>query len=263
MVQDSFQANTSCWILFVRKKAGIYMSTQNKTASPRKSMTQVGSALAAIIPMTALVTWMYVIRDSVPGVSEFFLGPMLFGGGMIFWLLFLHIVVCRDNMKSLGFKIPGFWMDLVIGGALGVGLLLLRSLMRPVLNNLFDPRPPSAEILQLIQSVIGDPWLLALWLGPVVWIGIAGFEELWRVFVLRRFWNVFPGTGGKWMVLLLVSVLIGIAHGYQGPAAIVSIGFKSVLMGWFFMATGRTRALIVSHAVYDSVQIIMAVIALG
>jgi len=43
----------------------------------------------------------------------------------------------------------------------------------------------------------------------------------------------------------------------------VSIGFKSVLMGWFFMATGRTRALIVSHAVYDSVQIIMAVIALG
>jgi hypothetical protein len=102
--------------------------------------------------------------------------------------------------------------------------------------------------------------LLALWLGPVVWIGIAGFEELWRVFVLRRFWNVFSGTGGKWMVLLLVSILVGAAHGYQGPVSILSIGFKSVLMGWFFMATGRTRALIVSHVVYDSVQIVMAVV---
>jgi hypothetical protein len=213
--------------------------------------------------MTALVTWMYIIRDTAPGLYEFFLGPMLFGGGMIFWLMFLHIVVCRDDLKSLGFKIPGFWKDMLIGGAMGAGLLLLRSIMQPMLNSLFDPRPTSPEILQLLQGVIGDPWLLALWLGPVVWIGIAAFEELWRVFVLRRFWNVFPEAGGKWVVLLMVSVLIGIAHGYQGPAAIVSIGFKSVLMGWFFMVTGRTRALIVSHAVYDSVQIIMAVIVLG
>ena len=213
--------------------------------------------------MVALVVWMYVLRDNVPGVREFFLGPLLVGGGMIFWLLFLHIVVCGDNLKVLGFKIPGFWLDVAIGSGMGVGFLVLRLLMRPILNRLFDPRPPSEEIIQLIHSVSSDPWLLALWLGPVVWIGIAGFEELWRVFVLRRFWNVFSGTTGKWTVLLLVSVLIGIAHGYQGPAAIVSIGFKSVLMGWFFMTTGRTRALIVSHVVYDSVQIVTAVIAIG
>jgi hypothetical protein len=234
------------------------MDIQEKTTLAQKPSVQVASALAAIIPMALLVTWMYVIRDSVPGVSEFFLGPMLIGGGMIFWLLFLHVVVCRDPLKSLGFGIPGFWLDLLIGGAMGVGFLLLRSLMRPLLNGLFAPRPPSPEILQLIQGIAGDPWLLAIWLGPVVWIGIAGFEELWRVFVLRRLWNVFPETGGKWAVLLVLAALVGVSHGYQGPAAIISIGFKSVLMGWFFMATGRTRALIVSHAVYDSVQIIMA-----
>jgi len=212
--------------------------------------------------MAALTTWMYIIRDSAPGLGEFFLGPLLFGGGMIFWLLFLHIVVCRDTLQSLGFRIDGFWIDLAIGIALGVGFLFLKTLEQPLLNSLFERRPPSEEIIQLIHGVSSNLWLLALWLGPVVWIGIAGFEELWRVFVLRRFWNVFSGIGGKWMVLVLVSALIGVAHGYQGPAAILSIGFKSVLMGWFFMATGRTRALIVSHVVYDSVQIVMAVVAI-
>lgn len=238
------------------------MNTQVNQSFQQQTVVQILAALAAIIPMAALTTWMYLLRDSVPGMSEFFLGPLLFGGGMIFWLLFLHIVVCRDSLQSLGFKIDGFWKDVAIGIGLGVAFLLLKTLMQPMLNNVFDSRPPSTEIIQLIHSVSSDPWLLALWLGPVVWIGIAGFEELWRVFVLRRFWNVFSGTGGKWMILLLISALVGVAHGYQGPAAIISIGFKSVLMGWFFMATGRTRALIVSHAVYDSVQIITAVVAI-
>lgn len=238
------------------------MNTQVNQPLQHQTVTQILAAIAAIIPMAALTIWMYLLRDSAPGLSEFFLGPLLFGGGMIFWLLFLHIVVCRDSLQSLGFKIDGFWMDVAIGGGLGAAFLLLKILMQPMLNSVFDSRPPSTEIIQLIHSVSSDPWLLALWLGPVVWIGIAGFEELWRVFVLRRFWSVFSGTGGKWVVLLLISALIGAAHGYQGPAAIISIGFKSVLMGWFFMATGRTRALIVSHAVYDSVQIIMAVVAI-
>ena len=236
------------------------MNTQSKQLVQQRTMIQILTAMAAIIPMAALTVWMYLLRNSVPGIAEFFLGPLLVGGGMIFWLLFLHIVVCRDSLQSLGFKVEGIWMDVIIGSGLGAGFLLLKTITQPMLNSLFDSRPPSMEIIQLIHSVSSDPWLLVLWLGPVVWVGIAGFEELWRVFVLRRLWSVFSGTGGKWTMLLLVSMLIGAAHGYQGPAAIISIGFKSVLMGWYFMAFGRTRALIVSHAVYDSVQIVMAVV---
>lgn len=239
------------------------MNKQSDQYSQVRPVIQLSTAMAAIVPMLMLTTWMYLLRESVPGLSEFFLGPLLFGGGMIFWLLFLHTVVCRDQLQAIGFKISGFWLDILLGIALGMGFLLLKSLTQPMLNSLFAPRPPNPEIIQLIRGVSSNPWLLALWLGPVVWIGIAGFEELWRVFVLRRLWKVFESTSGRWIVLLLVSALIGIAHGYQGPAAIVSIGFKSVLMGWFFMHTGRARALIVSHAVYDSVQIVIAAAALG
>ena len=225
-------------------------------------VTQLLAALAAIVPMSVLTIWMYVIRDEAPDISEFFLGPLLVGGGMIFWLLLLHLVVCRDGLQSIGFGRDRFLRDLLIGFAMGLAFLLLKFLEQPVLNGLFASRPPSDEIILLLRTVSADPMLLALWLGPVVWIGVAGFEELWRVFVLRRFWNLFPGQTGEWVVLLAVSALIGLAHGYQGPAAIVSIGAKSVLMGWYFKYTGRIRPLIVSHAVYDSVQVVMAVVAI-
>ena len=68
---------------------------------PAKTVQWLAVA-AAIIPMAVLTTWMYGLRDMAPGLEEFFYGPLLFGGGMIFWLLFLHLVVCRDSLFSLG-----------------------------------------------------------------------------------------------------------------------------------------------------------------
>ena len=236
---------------------------QPQTGNERsRDARQLLATAAAILPMFGLTIWMYVIREKAPGVAEFFLGPLLFGGGMIFWLLLLHVVVCRDDLKSLGFRRDRLGSDLLVGCAMGAGFLLLKFLEEPVLRALFAARPPSEEIILLLRTVSADPLLLTLWLGPVVWIGIAAFEELWRVFVLRRLWNLFPGQTGEWVVLFIVSALIGFAHAYQGPSAIVSIGIKSVLMGWYFKQTGRIRPLIVSHAVYDSVQVIMAVIAI-
>ena len=89
---------------------------------------------------------------------------------------------------------------------------------------------------------------------------MAGFEELWRAVVLRRLACAFPGRIGVVMAVLLTSVVIALAHAYQGPAAVLSIGFKSLLMGGYFAATSRVRPLIVAHAVYDAVQIIGAVL---
>ena len=239
------------------------MNDQNVLNPLSAKPVQLLAAFAAILPMALLTVWMYLLRDSAPGISEFFLGPLLFGGGMIFWMIFLHVVFCRDSMAELGFGRYGLWRDIAVGCVMGLGLLSLKFLTDPLLTSLFPRSPPSEEIFLLIQTVAADPWLLAMWLGPVVWIGIAGFEEFWRVFVLRRLWLAFPGRVAAWSVLIAVSALIGLAHGYQGPAAILSIGFKSVLMGWYFMKTRRIRPLIVAHGVYDSVQIVMAVIEIS
>ena len=237
------------------------LNTRPVTEKPG-TLIQLSAAMAVLLPMAGLTVWMYLLRDSSPGLLEFFLGPLLFGGGMIFWILYLHVGPCRDHLSSLGLLGHGWWRDIAVGTVLGSAFLALKAVTQPLLNRLFAPRPPSQEIIQLIEGVSQDPCLLVLWLGPVVWIGIAGFEELWRVFILRRLWNVFTSPAGQWTVLLFVSALVGLAHAYQGPAAIVSIGIKSVLMAWYFKSRGRCRPLIVAHAVYDSVQIVMAVVAM-
>jgi membrane protease YdiL (CAAX protease family) len=223
---------------------------------------QILAAAAAVAPMAAISTWMYLLRDSAVTLNEMLLWPLLGGGSLIFWILFLHLLVCGDGLAGLGFRVGRPWLDVGLGVGLSVGLLGFHFGFGATVARLLPPRPPVEEIIELLAGLARNPWLLAIWLGPVVWIGVALFEELMRAFLLRRLWRVWNGPVGKWVVIFGVSALIAVAHGYQGSAAILSIGIMSVFKGWFFMATGRIWALIVAHALYDSVQIVMVVIAI-
>jgi membrane protease YdiL (CAAX protease family) len=223
---------------------------------------QLLAASAALIPMTALVLWTYVLRESSLTIAGLLLWPLLGGGCLILWLLFLQIVVSGDSLESLGLRKDRPWVDLLLGAAGSLVLLAVKFAFQATLARVFPPKPPAEEIVELLSGLSRNPWLLALWLGPVVWIGIAGFEELWRAFMLRRLWRVWGGRACRWASLLLVSVLFGLAHFYQGLAAVVEIGLMSILMAWFFMVTGRLRALIVAHALYDSIQIAIAMIVI-
>ncbi|MHC4993026.1 MAG: CPBP family intramembrane glutamic endopeptidase [Planctomycetota bacterium] len=232
----------------------------------RRPTTQILAAAAAAAPMAAISIWMYLVRDSAVTLNEMLLGPLIGGGSLILWILFLHFLVCSDGPAGLGFRVGRSWRDLGLdvglGVGLSVGLLAFHFGFGATVARLLPARPPVEEMIELLTGLVQNPWLLAIWLGPVVWIGVALFEELMRVFVLRRLWRVWSEPLGKWVVICGVSALIGLAHGYQGSAAILSIGIMSVFKGWFFMKTGRIGALIVAHALYDSVQIVMAVIAI-
>ncbi len=216
--------------------------------------------LGLLLPMAGIACWVYLTQDGGMTVGGMFLGPLLGGGTLIFWILFLHLVVCGDGLSILGFRWdrPGF--DALLGTGLAVTQLAFHFAFEAVAPLLFPPRSPSPQILELISGVARSPWLLALWLGPVVWIGVAVFEELARAFLLRRLWLSWLRAAGRWGTIVIVSAVIGLVHSYQGPAAVVSVGCQSLLLGWVYLRTGRIYALIVSHALYDSVQIAFAVV---
>jgi len=235
-----------------------------RDASPwqGQSWAQLLAAFGALVPMVALVVWTYVLQESPPTIAGLLLWPLLGGGCLILWVLFLHVLLSGDSLDALGFRKDRVWLDVLLGAAGSLLLLTVKLAFEATLARLMPSRPPAPEIVELLAGLSRHPLLLTLWLGPVVWIGVAGFEELWRAFMLRRLWRVWRGQIGRWVALLVVSTLVGLAHFYQGWSAVVAIALMSILMGWFFMATGRVRALIVAHALYDSVQIVFAVIVI-
>jgi len=227
----------------------------------RPAAQLLGAALAAG-PLLALALWMYEIREETLTAGMMMAGPLVGGGLLILWTLVLHRFVCGDRAAALGLRTDRWWLEGGLGLALTAVLLGLHVALAPILNRLFPPQPPPPEILELLAGLSRRPALLALWLGPVVWIGVAGFEELWRVHLLRRLWLVLRSRAGQWAAILGCASLVAAAHLYQPPAIMVSIGLLSVLKGFYFLITGRFWSLVVAHALYDSVQMVLAVHAI-
>ena len=67
------------------------------------------------------------------------------------------------------------------------------------------------------------PWMLLVWLGPVLWIGVALFEELIRAFLLTGLWSFSRQKAWIAAVILIAAALVGLTHWSQGPYGIVTI----------------------------------------
>ena len=103
-------------------------------------------------------------------------------------------------------------------------------------------------------DLANNPFLMIIWFGPVLWIGIALFEELSRAFLLKCLWNTSDNKNWHIAVIFLASILIGITHLYQGLYGIISIGLKSVVVSFYFYKYRRLLPLVISHGLYDGLQ---------
>jgi len=220
--------------------------------------TQLIAVLIGVLPVYILALWFHLQGTGSTGLTEMLFYPLVFGGGSIVVILLLLILLCGEQVRSLDFK-AGRWRSDILGG---VGLFLLFGLLAALEQFTvarWFPSRVNPAFAELMIGLVENPLLLFIWLGPVVWIGVAGFEELSRVFMLSRLWKVWPGPLGRWMVILFSAAVFGLVHIYQGLAGVISTGMLGFIAGLFYMRGGRVWPLIISHGLYDSGWIILGV----
>jgi hypothetical protein len=97
-----------------------------------------------------------------------------------------------------------------------------------------------------MNGLVRDPWRLALFLGPILLIGTACFEEIARVFFLSRWWKIAPGAAWRWLGVLISAVLFGLAHLYQGPGGMANTAISGLILTIVYLRFGRVWPLIIS-----------------
>ena len=143
-------------------------------------------------------------------------------------------------------------------GLLGAGLaaiyFFLFWLFQATLSDVLS-RTPNIELLNLMLDMRSNPLLVLIWFGPVLWIGIALFEELLRTFMLNTLWSFSNRKVWILISVVLAAAVVGLAHVSQGPYGMVTIGLKSVVTGLFYYRFRRLLPLIFAHVLYDCIQV--------
>ncbi len=198
-------------------------------------------------------------------VAELMLYPLLLGGAEVALILVLIRCLFRERIADLNRKAGRWFTDILSGLLLCVisfaVMIVHASLIAPLLPERSGPPPQAVETL--FRALAENPKLLVLWLGPVVWLGVAAFEELSRVFLLDRLWKLWPGPTGRGGAILLSSILWGLIHFYQGTSSVVGVSLLGLVYALYYLRFGRVWPLIIAHAAFDSLQILQAVNAGG
>jgi hypothetical protein len=138
-------------------------------------------ALFVVAGAPALLMIWYRMHQSTGFASiELIVYPLVFGslGIAVIWLL-KHFYL-GESLSSLSSGEGGLVADVLWGIALTMVYFVLFFAARYILSDLLA-FTPNRELLGLMLDMRENPWMVILWFGPVLWIGIALYEELVRM----------------------------------------------------------------------------------
>jgi len=227
-----------------------------------KSLRNIIAICIAILPINIIMIWYRLTQTESFSTSDMMVYPLLFGGSSIILILLLNKYLLKDSFKeTFNSGVSTWYLDILVGIGLSAIYFVMFFIERSTLYQWIpNDQPQNTELIDTMIDLANDPILMILWFGPVLWIGVALFEELSRTFLLKCLWNINKNKDWEIIAIILASALIGIVHLYQGTAGIISIGLKSVVVGFYFYKYRRLFPLIVSHVIYDGLQLAFFII---
>jgi len=131
-----------------------------------------------------------------------------------------------------------------------VGVIVCGHALDGLLNWLLDVHPD----LSGYGALKGNAEVALQLLGYALVSAAIGEEILFRGFLLHQLTEVFGSSQrARWSIILVSSVLFGLAHSIQGATGIVTTGFVGLVFSWAWFRSNRNLwALMTAHALVDS-----------
>ena len=155
--------------------------------------------------------------------------------------------------REIGYVRPKSWIrTLAVGIVFGVAFkFLMKAIVMPLLGA--DP------INQTYHFLAGNRAALPAMLYVIIAGAGFGEETVFRGWMFERFGKLFgPSVWAKTLVVLLTSILFGLAHyAVQGPAGVEQATIVGLVFGTIFAVAGRIFMLMIAHAAFDLTALAM------
>ncbi len=213
----------------------------------------IALTIIVFIPF-GLMLWIRNHQSTGFASLELIVYPLIFGGVSIGIIYFLKKYFLKEDLSEFNSNSAPWYLDFGWGMVLAISYFFLFFLERLTLSDLLQFNP-NTELLGLMLDMRKNPILILLWFGPVLWIGIALYEELIRVFILSSLWKWSNNVIWIAVVIIIASIIMGLAHSNQGPYGMVTISIKSIVSCLYFFKKRRLMPLVYSHVLYDGLQV--------
>jgi len=159
--------------------------------------------------------------------------------------------------RDVGFTRYRSWpVTIAIGAGLGVLAEAFQLLVtQPILAKLIGRQPD----LELFRMLTGNIKMTLLFIALSWTLAAFGEEMVWRGYLMNRVADVAGRTRAGWIFsLVVVHMVFGVAHGYQGLTGLIEEGIGGLLFGLMYLGTGRNLCVpIIAHGLGDTFDMIL------
>jgi membrane protease YdiL (CAAX protease family) len=235
-------------------------STRNEPPEPSKpsqcnAWIQLLAVVAGVLPLYSSLIIYQLRRGQSFSIHGFIFYLAVISPLAILIVFLLLRFLCGENHRCLNLRPGNLSSDLRAALILSPVILVANVVSNYFLSELFQDSSSSTSIRDLFVEVAGNPGLLVLFVGPLVFLGAAS-EELIRVFLLSRLWKVWPSAIGKLVAVVISACLFGLIHLYRGPVHVAWTAIFGLITAVYYLRFGRVVPLILAHYVTNALQVI-------
>jgi membrane protease YdiL (CAAX protease family) len=209
-----------------------------------------------VLPVYSIAVVLQLRRDQPFSTQVFILYLSVIAPLAIVIALLLLRFLCGENPRDLNLRPGKLSSDLLAALILSPVILVANVVSTFVLSGLLPESASNTSVRMLFEELAGDPRLLVLFVGLLLFLGAAS-EEVIRVFLLSRLWKLWPSTAGKLAAVAVSAGLFGLIHLYQGSVHVVWAGIFGLIMALYYLWFGRVLPLVLAHYVTNVIQVVV------
>jgi hypothetical protein len=205
-----------------------------------------GLSLAELVIGAAIVIGhnvYYVVPNEVP---------------ILFVLGILSIRLREGSFAAIGLTRPKSWPRTIAFGALTAIVVIAAGqfITEPLAKYIGLHENPGAAA-NALGGLASKPWAAARAFFLVWTFAAFGEEVSYRRYLLGRAADVGNRTTlSYWLALIVVSILFGFGHFYQGPAGVFTTGCDGFMIGTAYLLARRNLwVAVIAHGLTDTIGI--------
>jgi len=221
-----------------------------------RASLQLLAAVIGVLPLYSSLIAYQLRRGQPISVQGFIYYTAVISPLAIVIALLLLRFLCRENPRDLNLKPSRPSSDLIAALILFLVIIVANVVSNLLIPELLPNAASDTSIRSLFTALAGDRRLLVLFLGLLMPLAAAS-EEVVRVFLLSRLWQVWPSTAGKLVAVAVSACLFGLIHVYRGPASVLWTAVYGLISALYYLRFGRVAPLILAHYLTNALQVVV------
>jgi membrane protease YdiL (CAAX protease family) len=222
----------------------------------RGAWAQLIGAALGVLPLYASLVILQARHSQAISSQGFIFYLAVISPVSILVVLLLLRFLCGESPRGLNLRPGRVSRDLVATLVLSVVIVVANVISTYLLSRLLPDSASNRSVASLFAELTRNPKLLVLFGGPLMFLGAAS-EEVVRAFLLSRLWRVWPTTPGNLAAVVVSACLFGLTHLYQGSAHATWTGICGLIMGLYYLRSGRVVPLVLAHYVTNALGIVV------